>query len=148
MTHLTAERHASSRPPPCPILTTHDDVSRNDAVHVDDVAAAGADGAGGPAVARHGAALCERVLHCRLAAGPARLLKPGIVGNGHVRAIAAGDDGRSFKLIAFRAAGTPLGEALLAAGAAQRWWLAGSIKRDEWNGGNAAEMHLDDAALA
>ena len=84
----------------------------------------------------------------RLAAGPARLLKPGIVGNGHVRAIAAGDDGRSFKLIAFRAAGTPLGEALLAAGAAQRWWLAGSIKRDEWNGGNAAEMHLDDAAVA
>ena len=30
----------------------------------------------------------------------------------------------------------------------QRWWLAGTIKRDEWNGGNAAEMHLEDAALA
>jgi single-stranded-DNA-specific exonuclease len=30
----------------------------------------------------------------------------------------------------------------------RRWWLAGTIKRDEWNGGNAAEMHLEDAALA
>ncbi|HVF37725.1 MAG TPA: single-stranded-DNA-specific exonuclease RecJ [Sphingomicrobium sp.] len=84
----------------------------------------------------------------RIAAGPARLLRPGIVGNGHVRAVACGDDGRSFKLIAFRAADTPLGQALLSSPADQRWWLAGSIKRDEWNGGNAAEMHLDDAAPA
>ena len=30
----------------------------------------------------------------------------------------------------------------------QRWWLAGTIKRDEYNGGNAAEMHLEDAAVA
>ncbi|MGI8931326.1 MAG: single-stranded-DNA-specific exonuclease RecJ, partial [Sphingomicrobium sp.] len=84
----------------------------------------------------------------RVAAGPARLLKAGIVGNGHVRAIAIGDDGKSFKLIAFRAADTALGQALLASSTDQRWWLAGSIKRDEWNGGNAAEMHLEDAAPA
>jgi single-stranded-DNA-specific exonuclease len=84
----------------------------------------------------------------RVAAGPARLLKAGIVGDGHVRGIAAGDDGKSFKWIAFRSAGTELGRALLASPADARWWLAGSIRRDEWNGGNAAEMHLDDAALA
>jgi single-stranded-DNA-specific exonuclease len=84
----------------------------------------------------------------RVAAGPARLMRPGIVGNGHVRAIACGDDGRSFKLIAFRAAETELGQALLSAPAEKRWWLAGTIKRDEWNGGNAAEMHLEDAAPA
>jgi len=84
----------------------------------------------------------------RLAAGPARLMRVGIVGNGHVRGLACGDDGKSFKWIAFRSAETPLGEALLASGADQRWWLAGAIKRDEWKGGNAAEMHLDDAALA
>jgi single-stranded-DNA-specific exonuclease len=84
----------------------------------------------------------------RVAAGPARLLRPGIVGNGHVRAIACGDDGKSFKLIAFRAAETELGQALLASPAEKRWWLAGTIKRDEWNGGNAAEMHLEDAAPA
>ena len=84
----------------------------------------------------------------RVAAGPARLLKVSVVGNGHVRAIAAGDDGKSFKLIAFRAADTPLGAALLASPPDARWWLAGTIKRDEWNGGNAAEMHLEDAARA
>jgi single-stranded-DNA-specific exonuclease len=84
----------------------------------------------------------------RVAAGPARLLRPGIVGNGHVRAVAIGDDGKSFKLIAFRAAETELGQALLSSPADRRWWLAGTIKRDEWNGGNAAEMHLEDASPA
>jgi len=84
----------------------------------------------------------------RVAAGPARLIKTGIVGDGHVRGFASGDDGKSFKWIAFRSATTPLGQALLESSGEQRWWLAGTIKRDEWNGGNAAEMHLEDAALA
>ena len=84
----------------------------------------------------------------RVAAGPARLLRTGIVGDGHVRGIACGDDCKSFKWIAFRSAATDLGQALLASSADARWWLAGSIRRDEWNGGNAAEMHVDDAALA
>jgi len=84
----------------------------------------------------------------RVAAGPARLMRVGIVGNGHVRGLACGDDGKSFRWIAFRSGETALGQALLASPADQRWWLAGSIKRDEWNGGNAAEMHLDDAAPA
>ena len=84
----------------------------------------------------------------RVAAGPARLLRTGIVGDGHVRGLACGDDGKSFKWIAFRSAGTELGQALLASPGDKRWWLAGTIKRDEWNGGNAAEMHLEDAAGA
>ena len=84
----------------------------------------------------------------RVAAGPVRLIKVGIVGNGHVRGLACGADGASFKWIAFRAADTALGQALLAAAPDRMWWLAGAIKRDEWNGGDKAEMHLDDAALA
>ncbi len=83
----------------------------------------------------------------RVVAGPVRLVNVGVVGNGHLRAVALGDDGKSFKMIAFRTAETPLGQALLAGGDA-RWWLAGTIKRDEWNGGNRAEMHLEDAAPA
>ena len=83
-----------------------------------------------------------------MVSGPARLIKVGVVGNGHVRGIACGEDGASFKWIAFRAADTPLGQALLQMSSEQRLWLAGSIKRDEWNGGDKAEMHLDDAALA
>jgi single-stranded-DNA-specific exonuclease len=84
----------------------------------------------------------------RVAAGPARLIKTGIVGEDHVRGIATGDDGRSFKFIAFRSAGGELGRALLESSADARWWLAGTIKRDEWNGGNAAELHVEDAAPA
>ncbi|MEP6982805.1 MAG: single-stranded-DNA-specific exonuclease RecJ [Sphingomicrobium sp.] len=84
----------------------------------------------------------------RVAAGPVRLIKTGIVGDGHVRGLGCGDDGKSFKWIAFRSAGSELGQALLSSPPDRRWWLAGTIKRDEWNGGNAAEMHLEDAALA
>ena len=84
----------------------------------------------------------------RVAAGPVKLLKTGIVGDGHVRGIAAGDDGKSFKWIAFRSAASELGQALLSSPTDARWWLAGSIRRDEWNGGNAAEMHVEDAASA
>jgi single-stranded-DNA-specific exonuclease len=84
----------------------------------------------------------------RVAAGPVRLLKTGIVGDGHVRGRGCGDDGKTFKWIAFRSAATELGQALLSSPNDVRWWLAGTIKRDEWNGGNAAEMHLEDAALA
>ena len=84
----------------------------------------------------------------RVAAGPVRLFRTGIVGDGHVRGLGCGDDGKTFKWIAFRSAATALGQTLLSSTADVRWWLAGTIKRDEWNGGNAAEMHLEDAALA
>ncbi|HUG45031.1 MAG TPA: single-stranded-DNA-specific exonuclease RecJ [Sphingomicrobium sp.] len=84
----------------------------------------------------------------KIAAGPARLIRTGIVGENHVRGLACGDDGKSFKWIAFRSADTPLGQALLGSRPDTHWWLAGSVKRDEWKGGDAAEMHLEDAALA
>ena len=85
----------------------------------------------------------------RVAAGPVRLLRADVVGSGgHVRLLAAGDDGRSFKAIAFRAAETPLGATLLAAPAHRRLWLAGRAKIDDWGSRPAAEMHLEDAAWA
>jgi len=84
----------------------------------------------------------------RVAAGPFRLVRAEVVGNGHVRVVAAGDDGRSLKAMAFRAADTPLGTTLLSAAPHRRLWLAGRARLDEWNGRNAAELHLDDAAWA
>jgi single-stranded-DNA-specific exonuclease len=48
-----------------------------------------------------------------VAVGPVRLLKADIVGNDHVRLIVRGDDGASFKAIAFRAAESDMGQALL-----------------------------------
>ena len=82
----------------------------------------------------------------RVAIGPVRAVRVDVVGNGHVRAIVAGDDGRSLKAMAVRAADTPLGQALLAAGPGRKLWLAGRAKLDEWSGRGEAELHLDDAA--
>jgi single-stranded-DNA-specific exonuclease len=83
----------------------------------------------------------------RIAAGPMRVIKADIVGGGgHVRAVMAGDDGRSLKTVAFRSADTPLGQALLGAPRDRRLWVAGRAKIDDWGARPAAEMHLDDAA--
>lgn len=84
----------------------------------------------------------------RVAIGPVRPVKVDVVGNGHVRAIVAGDDGRSLKAMAFRAADTPLGVALLAAASHRRLWLAGRAKIDDWAQRPTAELHIDDAAWA
>jgi single-stranded-DNA-specific exonuclease len=84
----------------------------------------------------------------RIVTGPVRAVKCDIVGSDHVRLIAAGDDGRSFKAIAFRSADIPLGQALLRVGRERRLWLAGRVKRDDWTGRGAAELLLDDAAFA
>jgi single-stranded-DNA-specific exonuclease len=81
-------------------------------------------------------------------AGPVNLVKADIVGSGHLRVIAAGADGRRIKAIAFRMADGPLGEALLAAPPHRKLWLAGRVKRDDYHGNGAAELHLEDAAWA
>lgn len=82
----------------------------------------------------------------RVAAGPVRIIKCDIVGSGHVRAIVAGEDGRSIKCVAFRAADTPLGLALLGAPRDRRLWIAGRAKIDDWGARPAAEIHIEDAA--
>ncbi|MFA6219854.1 MAG: single-stranded-DNA-specific exonuclease RecJ [Erythrobacter sp.] len=84
----------------------------------------------------------------RVAVGPVRLVKCDIVGTDHVRLIAAGDDGRSFKGIAFRAADSELGQTLLHASQGRKLWLAGRVRIDDWGSRPAAELHLEDAAWA
>ncbi|MGZ8297467.1 MAG: single-stranded-DNA-specific exonuclease RecJ, partial [Allosphingosinicella sp.] len=84
----------------------------------------------------------------RVAAGPVRVIKADVVGNGHLRLIVAGDDGRRIKAIAFRMAASPLGEAMLAAPPHRKLWVAGRVRKDEWDGRIGAELHLEDAAWA
>jgi len=84
----------------------------------------------------------------RIAAGPVMVIKADIVGNGHVRAVVAGADGRSLKTVAFRQAETELGQALLSAPRHRKLWLAGRAKIDDWGSRPAAELHIDDAAWA
>ncbi|MCY1671496.1 single-stranded-DNA-specific exonuclease RecJ [Novosphingobium sp. SL115] len=84
----------------------------------------------------------------RVAVGPVRLVKCDLVGTDHVRMIAAGPDGRSFKAIAFRAAQTEMGQALLHGTRGRQLWLAGRARIDDWASKPAAELHVEDAAFA
>lgn len=84
----------------------------------------------------------------RVAVGPVRLIKCDIVGADHVRMIAGGADGRSFKAMAFRAAETEMGQALLHGSRGRQFWLAGRAKIDDWGTRPAAELHVEDAAFA
>jgi single-stranded-DNA-specific exonuclease len=84
----------------------------------------------------------------RVAAGPVKVVKADIVGSGHLRLVVAGDDGRRVKAIAFRLAEGALGEALLAAPPHRKLWVAGRVRKDEWEGRVGAELHLEDAAWA
>lgn len=84
----------------------------------------------------------------RVAVGPVYLIKADIVGTDHVRLIVRGDDGQSFKVIAFRAAESAMGQALLHGSQGRKLWLAGRAKIDDWGSRPAAELHLEDAAWA
>ncbi|MGB3378137.1 single-stranded-DNA-specific exonuclease RecJ [Allopontixanthobacter sediminis] len=84
----------------------------------------------------------------RIAVGPVRLVKADIVGTDHVRLIAAGQDGKSFKAIAFRAVDSDMGQALLHGSRGRSLWLAGRAKIDDWASRPQAELHLEDAAWA
>lgn len=84
----------------------------------------------------------------RVAVGPVRLVNADVVGTDHLRIIASGEDGRSFKAIAFRAAESELGQTLLNGARGRKVWLAGRAKIDDWGSTPRVELHLEDAAWA
>jgi single-stranded-DNA-specific exonuclease len=84
----------------------------------------------------------------RIAVGPVRIVKADIVGKDHVRLIVSGNDGKSFKAIAFRAATSEMGQTLLHRSAGRRFLLAGRARIDDWGNRPAAELQLEDAAFA
>lgn len=83
----------------------------------------------------------------RVAIGPVHIVKVDRVGSDHVRLVAGSRDGGSIKAIAFRAADTEWGQALLAAHPGTKLWLAGRAKVDTWANTPRAELHLEDAAF-
>ncbi|MGB4867189.1 MAG: single-stranded-DNA-specific exonuclease RecJ [Hyphomicrobium sp.] len=68
-----------------------------------------------------------------------------VVGDAHVRAVLEGGDGGRLEAIAFRAAGQPLGDALLGAGGLPLH-VAGHLRRDTWGGREKIELQIDDVA--
>ncbi len=70
-----------------------------------------------------------------------------VVGDGHVRARLSDAAGARLEAIAFRAAGTPLGDALLRRDGAPLH-IAGRLRESRWGGRSKAQMVIDDAAPA
>jgi single-stranded-DNA-specific exonuclease len=75
-----------------------------------------------------------------------RIVEAAIVGaGGHLRFKARSGDGATVGGVAFRAAASPLGQAMLAA-RGEVLHLAGTLSVDRWGGGERAELRLMDAA--
>jgi single-stranded-DNA-specific exonuclease len=68
-----------------------------------------------------------------------------LVGEAHVRAVLEAADGSRLEAVAFRAAGQPLGDLLLASGA-MPLHVAGHLRRDTWGGRDRIELVIEDAA--
>jgi len=84
----------------------------------------------------------------RIAVGPLRVIKADIVGTDHVRLLTRGACGTTLKAVAFRAAETALGQALLHGSRDRKLWLVGRAKVDDWGSRPGAELHIEDAAWA
>ncbi|NCC23159.1 MAG: single-stranded-DNA-specific exonuclease RecJ, partial [Alphaproteobacteria bacterium] len=77
-----------------------------------------------------------------------RVCSADVVGDGHVRVLLSDwEGGARVKCIAFRAADTALGQALLK-GRGGQFHVAGTLKINEWQGRETVEMHICDAAPA
>ena len=68
------------------------------------------------------------------------------VGKGHVRLTLAANDGATIKAVAFRAAGSPLGEALLG-GRGRNLHIAGALSIDHYQGRRTPNLRVIDAAV-
>ena len=82
----------------------------------------------------------------RIAAGPFQIVDSRIVGENHLRLQLAGADGGRIKAMAWRKGDSEYGAALQGA-RGRPVHIAGRVKRDDWTGGSAVELELDDAAF-
>ena len=84
----------------------------------------------------------------RFAFSGVRVVHAEVVASGHLRCTLADPlDANRLRAIAFRAAGTPLGQ-FLAETRGATIHVAGHLRRDSWRGGDAVQLLIDDAAPA
>lgn len=81
----------------------------------------------------------------RFAFADARVEFADVVGTAHVRARLVDQAGARVQAIAFRAAGTPLGKALLESGGTTVA-VAGVLRADDWNGRARVQLQIEDVA--
>jgi len=83
-----------------------------------------------------------------IVAGPVYAIQTRILKEKHLSVIFKGQDGQSFKAIAFNAVETPITQMVVAAGRDRKLWVAGKIQLNEWNGRKDAQLHIEDIAWA
>jgi len=83
----------------------------------------------------------------RFVVAGAKIVRADVVGQNHVRCILSGSDGGKVKAIAFRAVDGPLGPALLQSGG-MPVHVAGHLRLDDFMGGDAVQLIVDDVAPA
>ena len=81
----------------------------------------------------------------RFALPAARVVRADLVGEAHVRCVLSGALGGRLKAIAFRAADTPVGRALLRRDGSGLH-IAGHLRADSWQGREGCQLIIDDAA--
>lgn len=102
-------------------------------VLADDLDAAGPYGAGNPTPT--------------VAVSPARVSYVAPAGEHHLRVTLEGANGGRVRAVAFRAGGSPLGDAL--SRASDKWFhVAGHLKADSWAGAAGVQLVIEDAASA
>lgn len=69
-----------------------------------------------------------------------------IMGEAHIRCTIEAGDASKLEAVAFRALGSPLGDALHEAAAGMPIHLAGHLRRDTWNGREKIELMIEDVA--
>lgn len=69
-----------------------------------------------------------------------------IMGEAHIRCTIEAADASRLEAVAFRAVGSPLGEALTSAAAGMPIHIAGHLRRDTWNGRERTELMIEDVA--
>ena len=77
----------------------------------------------------------------------ARLVDARPVGNGHLRCMLAGEGTTRLKAIAFRALDESTLGPFLLSGVGKPLHIAGTIRKNFWNGYENAEFHIKDAAM-
>lgn len=74
------------------------------------------------------------------------IIRADVVGDNHVRCVMSDfEKTGSLKAIAFRALGTPLGDALLSKSRTGFLSLVGTLKQDDWNGRQSVQFMIEDA---
>ena len=72
-----------------------------------------------------------------------KIIKPSLIGVGHVRCVLTSDNGASIKAVAFRVGDNQIGNAMLKA-KGEKFDIVGVLRHDKWNGRNEIQFIIND----